>query len=308
MPENTEVGTEIVQENSEKSENNQPKTELNTEVEDNSSESQEDHEDSGEKDESDDLGLDDLPLPDPDLPQDDTKKKKEQPEWMKRKLERERRKEAERLSAEEAEKARLREENERLRAQTQPQNPNPADPAFDPYMPRRDQFKTEGEYFLALGDYRDARRQAEFHQRERVKQIQEHEQRFQNALKDTVAEGVTKYKDFEEKTDFILYGEGFPSNRGMAEAIVDSKYRDDILYFLGSNEKEAVRIANLNPIAAAKAIAKIEGRFEAKRKSNIPKAPNPLNPVSGGKGSATHKDPNKMSMDEFRNWYQSQYG
>ncbi len=310
MSENTENTPVNNQENQENSENIQPNSETPPEGDAPSGENNENAEDKGEEHaDSEGEGGELPPLPEPDIAEDESKKKKEPPEWLKKKLERDR------TAAEKkaAEAERLREENALLRAGKQanpaaPNRPVTPQPGVDPYMPQREQYNSDGEYFLALGDYRDNRRQAEaqFHARQAA--IQEHEQKFQTGLKDAVESGKTKYKDFEERTDYILYGDGFPSNRAMAEAIVESPYKDDILYYLGTNIKEAERIAKSNPVTAAKEIAKIEVRFDSRKKSNITKAPKVLTPLTGGKGSATHGDPNKMGMDEFRQWYKDKFG
>lgn len=310
MTETVENGQVTEQNNSEKSENTQQNTEINTQAEDNST-SENTENDTATAEENTATAEDDgeLPIPEPDIAEDENKDKKAQPGWLKRKLERDRRKEAEKEAAINAEAARLRQENEILKATVKnPQTPNQP-PAIDPYMPQREQYNSEGEYFMALTDYRDNRRQQEalFHQRQAT--IRKHEEKYQDNLKEAIETGKGKYKDFEEKTDYILFGEGFPSNRAMGEAIVESKYKDDILYFLGTHVEEAERIANLPPVIAAKEIAKIEVRLESKKKSNITKAPKVLTPLAGGGGgSATHGDPNKMGMDEFRQWYEDKYG
>jgi hypothetical protein len=309
MAENVDNGLGNVQENSEKSENIQQNSEINTENENNSPSEDINPPSEGEKAPSSEGDSDELELPEPDIIEDDANKKKKEPEWIKKRIERER------VAAErkEAEAARLREENERLRMGIQqpnaPQAPQNPQAGFDPYMPQREQFKTDADFFLALGDYREARRNEAvvFHQRQEA--IKKHETEFQGKLKEAIDSGATKYKDFAERTDYILYGEGFPSNRAMAEAIVESEYKDDILYFLGTHVKEAERIANLNPVKAAMEIEKLANRFTSKRKSNITKAPAPLKPLSGGsQGSGSHKDPNNMEMDEFRQWYKDKFG
>lgn len=308
MTENVESGQGIVQENSENSENIQQNPEINTEIPDNDSSESESGDVAPEKSESHPEESDELPLPEPDISEDEGKKKKSIPEWMKKKIEREK------AAAErkEMEAEQLRQENMALRGAV-PQNPQAQapqhqQPAFDPYMPQREQFQSEGEYFMALSDYRDQRRHEAVVMQERQQRAKQHEVAFQTNLKEAIEVGKEKYKDFEERTDYILYGDGFPSNRAMAEAIVVSEYKDDILYFLGTHVKEAERIANSNGVIAAKEIAKIEMRFASRKKSNITKAPAPLNPVTGGKGSALHGNPEKMGMDEFREWYKNKYG
>lgn len=244
---------------------------------------------------------DELALPEPDIIlEESVKKKKELPEWMKKKLERERLKETEIK----AEAERLKQENELLKlGKSLPQNIQ----SLDPYMPQRDQFENDGEYFIAISDYRDAKRAMEGMHRRTQEERTRLDREYQEKLNDAVENGRGKYKDFDDVTDYVLHGEGFPSNRAMGEAIFDSEYKDDILYFLGKNLKEAERIADLNPVKAAKEIAKLEVRFESKKKSNITKAPSLLQPTEGGRGSAVYKNPESMSMEEFRQWYQSSF-
>lgn len=304
MTENVENGAGNDQENSGNSDNIQDNSELNNEIP--AEEPQTDPEGDETPPEKAD-GDDELDLPEPDISDEEVKKKKEMPEWMKKKIEREKAS-ADRQAAE---ALALKEENDRLRASHQQQNGQQQptqQPNLDPNMPKRDQFNTEEEYFFAVADYRDnVRHQAAvYHQRNAAIQKAQHE--YHSGLTKTVEEGKEKYKDFEERVDFVLHGETMPPNRAMGEAIVASDYRSDILYFLGTHVKEAERIASLNPVLAVKEITKIEARFAARKKSNITKAPKPLNPLQGNKGSATNSDPGKMGMDEFSNWYKDTYG
>jgi hypothetical protein len=294
MTENMDSGLENEQENSENLNNEQENSELTLEnPEENTNDSNNTDESSKEED---------LDLPEPDVSEEEVKKKKEIPEWMKKKLERER------LASErkEVEAEALKAEVERLRSLTQ-SNQAPTQKHSDSNIPSRDNFNSDAEYFLALSDYRDNARQQENLYRQRQQSIQQAEKSYQNKLKDAVDSGKEKYKDFEARTDYILYGEGFPSNRAMGEAIIESDHKDDILYFLGTHVKEAERIAHMNPVQAVKEITKIESRFTAKRKSNITKAPKPLDPVGSTKGAATHGDPSKMSQEQFESWYTNNF-
>lgn len=249
-----------------------------------------------------------LPIPEPDVAEDENKKKKQPPEWLKKKLERER------LIAEniarEAEQLRI--ENARLKqvGQLPGHDQQQSHAAYDPTMPIRENYNNDTEYFFALADWRDNTRYQQQTILQQRREIEKREKEFQNNLKEAIESGKSKYSDFEDRTDYILYGDGFPSNRAMGEAIVESKYKDDILYFLGTHIKEAERIASLNPVQAAKEIAKIEVRFDSKRKSNITKAPKVIKTIggSGTGGSATYGDPNKMGMDDFTKWYKDKFG
>jgi len=243
-----------------------------------------------------------LPLPEPDIVPEEAKKKKELPEWMKKKMERE-----QSIADKRAQEAdSLREENARLKAaHEKPEQQQQS----DPNLPQREAYNSDGEFIMAVNDYRDDMRQQQNSYYQQQANIQKHEKEFHDNLKSAIEGGKQKYKDFEEVTDYILYGDGFPSNRGMAEAIVESKYKDDVLYFLGTNVTEAERIAALNPIKAAKEIARLEIRFDSKRKSKATKAPRAIKPMGGqGSGAATTGDPGKMPPGDFENWYKNKFG
>lgn len=300
MPENADnvqINSEEITENSSINEHSEyqenQEVEAGTEIEN----SEKKAEESSENDQN---SEEELALPDPDIGETEVKSKKEMPEWFKKKLEREK-SSAERKVAE-AEALRI--ENEKLKAQ----NIEKTKQQIDPNMPRRDEFGSDEEYFLAIADYRDNARHEATILYQRNEAIKSSEKKYQDNLKNVVETGKQKYKDFEERTDYILYGDGFPSNRGMGEAILESDHKDDILYFLGTHIKEAERIAALNPIKAALEIAKINSRFSAKKKSNITKASPPPTPLNGNKGGATQGNPEKMDPEDFNNWYKNKYG
>ena len=73
----------------------------------------------------------------------------------------------------------------------------------------------------------------------------------------------------------------------MAQAIQASDIGPEVIYHLGSNPKEAHRIANLPPILQAKEIGRIEAKLvadpPAKRTST---APAPLAPVTATRSSS----------------------
>ena len=84
----------------------------------------------------------------------------------------------------------------------------------------------------------------------------------------------------------------------MAEAVVGSTYRQDILYFLATYPEEAKKIALMDPINAVKKIAEIEGRFTAKYKANISKAPKAVNPLKSNQVSSARVS-NIMDLDKI---------
>jgi hypothetical protein len=91
----------------------------------------------------------------------------------------------------------------------------------------------------------------------------------------------------------------------MAEAILESEYNVDIAYYLGQNREESAKIAQMSPLAAAKAIGRIEARIERNATASkqvepkrVSKAPEPVKPVATSSDAPT-KNPDDMSAEEW---------
>lgn len=209
------------------------------------------------------------------LPGDETgDKKKEIPKWAEK-----------RITKKEKEAALLRAENEKLRAAIQTGSipgmpPIPATEQVE--APQRDNYATEHEYISAVVRHENNVAAQKFQMERQQANLMAAEVEFQKNLKATVDKGADKYDDFEEKTAFLFTKE-FPPNRAMAEAIVNSDFKDDILYFLGTYQDEALKIAQMNGVAAVRAITKLETRFESRGKTKSSGAPRPIDPVGGGR-------------------------
>ena len=112
-------------------------------------------------------------------------------------------------------------------------------------------------------------------------------------------EGRERYEDFDE----VALAPTNPINAVMADIIQGSEAPADIAYYLGSHLQEATAISRMTAIQAAREIGKIEEKLVAalkvNPKSNVSKAPPPIKPVTGP-GEVVTKDPNKMSMEEYR--------
>ena len=87
----------------------------------------------------------------------------------------------------------------------------------------------------------------------------------------------SKYEDFEQ----VAYNPKLPITNVMAQTIQSSDNGPDIAYYLGTNPKEADRIARLEPFLQAKEIGKLEAKVASepftKRTSS---APAPISPVT----------------------------
>jgi hypothetical protein len=103
------------------------------------------------------------------------------------------------------------------------------------------------------------------------------------AYQDREEEARSKYDDFEQ----VAYNPNLPVTDYMAQVIQASDIGPEVIYHLGSNPKEAHRIAKLPPILQAREIGRIEAKLAAdpptKRTST---APAPLAPVSATRSSS----------------------
>jgi hypothetical protein len=115
-----------------------------------------------------------------------------------------------------------------------------------------------------------------------------------------------KYDDFEQ----VAYNPKVPITNVMAESIQNSDIGPDVAYYLGTNIKEAERIARLSPILQAKEIGKIEAKLD----SNPPvkkttSAPPPISPVtarSAGVSAYDTTDPRSTKTMTDSQWIEAE--
>ena len=151
-----------------------------------------------------------------------------------------------------------------------------ATPALSAEPPQQENFASTEAYAEALAERKAAellaRREAERQHAETLETYHEREEEVRN-----------KYEDFEQ----VAYNPRLPITQVMAETIQASDIGPEVAYYLGSNPKEADRIAKLSPFLQAKEI----GRIEAKLADNPPvkkssSAPTPITPVTPRGGNA----------------------
>jgi len=185
-----------------------------------------------------------------------------------------------------------REQAQRLSEQQARQQQQPADLAPE-------QFETYEDYADALAERKAqqllARREAEQQQRALVEAYHEREE----AVRD-------KYDDFE----MVAYNPELPVTEVMARAIQASEIGPDVLYHLGTNPKEAARIARLDPILQAREIGKIEVQLGSappvKRTSNAPAPIDPVTPRASGAPVFDTTDPRSVKSMSTSDWIEAE--
>jgi hypothetical protein len=114
-----------------------------------------------------------------------------------------------------------------------------------------------------------------------------------------------KYTDFEQ----VAYNPKLTITNVMAETIQSSDIGPELAYYLGSNPKDAHRIASLSPLSQAKEIGKIEAKLAADPPmKKTTSAPAPITPVtarsSGGPAFDT-TDPRSTKTMTDSQWIEA---
>ena len=117
----------------------------------------------------------------------------------------------------------------------------------------------------------------------------------------------SRYDDFEQ----VAYNPNLPVTDVMAQTIQASDNGPDVIYWLGSNPKEAGRTASLPPILQAREIGKIEAKLAAsppvKKTSN---APAPIAPIASTRstGNSTYDttDPRSVKAMSTSEWIEAE--
>lgn len=116
---------------------------------------------------------------------------------------------------------------------------------------------------------------------------------------------LEKYADFVQ----VAYNRALPVTDEMATAISEDESGPEILYWLGSNPREAARIAQLHPIAQAKEIGKIAVQVAAnppvRKTSSAPEPISPVTPQGNGKIVYDTTDPRSIAAMSTSEWIEA---
>ena len=182
-----------------------------------------------------------------------------------------------------------REQAQRLAEQKSAQTPPPAP----------EDFADAAAYAEALAE---RKAQELLAQREAAKQ----QAQLIEAYQDREEEARAKYDDFEQ----VAYNPNLPVTDVMAQTIQASDIGPDVIYWLGSNPKEASRIASMSPILQAREIGKIEAKLASnppvKKTSTAPAPIAPVAPRSSGGPAYDTTDPRSMKTMSTTEWIEAE--
>ena len=186
-------------------------------------------------------------------------------------------------------------EREQAQRLAEQQAKQPVAPLADP-----NDFESAQQYAEALAEQKAqellAKREAARQQAEIVE-----------AYKDREEEIRDKYEDFEQ----VAYNPNLPVTDTMAQAIQASDIGPEVIYWLGSNPKEASRISRLSPVLQAKEIGKIEVNLTSNppvKKTST--APAPLAPVTATRSNSGPRydtaDPRSIKSMSTSEWIEAE--
>ena len=126
-----------------------------------------------------------------------------------------------------------------------------------------------------------------------------------DAYHDREEEARNKYDDFEQ----VAYNPKLPVTETMAQTIQATDNGPDVIYYLGSNPKEAERIARLSPLLQAREIGKIEAKLganpPAKKTSTAPAPIAPVTARTSGAPAYDTTDPRSIKTMSTSEWIEA---
>jgi len=160
---------------------------------------------------------------------------------------------------------------------------------------RPDQFATIDEYVEALTV-------SKAQQIVQQQQFAQQQQELLGSYHDKEEAARDKYEDFEQ----VAYNPKLPITDVMAQTIQASDNGPDIAYYLGTNPKEADRIARLAPFLQAKEIGRLEAKVASEpvtKQTSKASAPiSPVTPRNGGPTNFDTTDPRSIKTMSTSQW------
>ena len=189
----------------------------------------------------------------------------------------------------EALKAKSRSESSDSTSQAKPKNEG---------KPKADDFESHEDYVDALTDWKVEKKIFDYEEKKRGEAIKNEYASKAKTHADRVNSFVQSHSDFhevlEEVSDVRLSGV-------VQELIIESDLGPDLMYHLAKDQDELERICALTPLAAAKAIGRLEIKLGGSKNENeklnnkkISKAPNPPTPIR----SKSEKSGKKTIFDD----------
>ncbi|CAB4184091.1 hypothetical protein UFOVP1362_47 [uncultured Caudovirales phage] len=163
------------------------------------------------------------------------------------------------------------------------------------------------EQFTTTEEYVEALTTSKAQQIVQQQQFAKQQQELLGNYHDKEEDARSKYEDFEQ----VAYNPKLPITQVMAQTIQASDNGPDIAYYLGTNPKEADRIARLaDPFLQAKEIGKLEAKIASepitKRTSSAPAPISPVTARGGHSGGYDTTDPRSIKTMTTSQWIEAE--
>ena len=163
------------------------------------------------------------------------------------------------------------------------------------------------EQYTTTEEYVDALTTSKAQQIVQQQQFAKQQQELLGNYHDKEEDARSKYEDFEQ----VAYNPKLPITQVMAQTIQASDNGPDIAYYLGTNPKEADRIARLaDPFLQAKEIGKLEAKIASepitKRTSSAPAPISPVTARGGHSGGYDTTDPRSIKTMTTSQWIEAE--
>lgn len=175
--------------------------------------------------------------------------------------------------------------------------------------PKRDDFENQDEYLEKLVEWKADQKLAERDRKEKETQIVNSVRSKEQALVKKVEAFKKDHTDYQDRFDEV---KDIPMSQSVRHALLECENGAAVFYEMAQDREEYERICTMEPLAAQRAIGRIEARIESrtvssetqKLKTNAKRVA-AINPL-GGKPTPPKKNPGDMSMPEYIRYREAQ--
>jgi len=168
--------------------------------------------------------------------------------------------------------------------------------------PMPEDFDTYEEYVEALTDWKLQQRLTALEEQKKLEEEQRYIMKLATDFEARLPEYRKKYEDFDD----VALDPTLPYNDVVRRLVLESDVSGDLAYYLGKNRDLLYRIASGDPVSAAREIGRIEAAIKTASQEKTASSSAPvINPVKTG-GRSGAKSPDKMSMEEYKQWRMKQ--
>lgn len=168
-------------------------------------------------------------------------------------------------------------------------------PAPPSSAPKMEDYTDVQEYAKAYATYEKSQAIKEYENRQNEERVKGEQKKLTDSWDTKVSAGISKYDDFEE-----VVGELKPTTP-WAIALMQEDNGADIAHYLGTHERDARRIFDLDPYGQIREIGKLSVKLAQtpEPKKAPSKAPPPIAPVAGGGNTAEPAVNEQMPFEQY---------